>query len=211
MLSDHALALIRDIFDRQDLFRDAPHIRKRMVAWGPDSQCSRWIIPPSLSPKRPLLRELRPGLLLDADAGAAPSWTIFASRPLPAPAEEHPFGTRMASADRRDPEGRLRARSMLDRIAGGRMAVPDPNAHPDPLGCSRWARRPDALLAASRVIREQIAEANRAAASFRHIRELCRLFRAMDGWPAAPPQWHSIRSAATEPRTPSAKRSWLRR
>src|SRR5579872_7454767 len=34
LLGDHALALIRDIFQRGDLFQDAPRIRKRMVAWG---------------------------------------------------------------------------------------------------------------------------------------------------------------------------------
>src|SRR5579871_3196404 len=38
MLSDHALALIRDVFANQNLFLDAPRIRTRMVAWGPDSK-----------------------------------------------------------------------------------------------------------------------------------------------------------------------------
>ena len=32
MLNDAALALIRDIFNRPDAFRDAPRIRKRIVA-----------------------------------------------------------------------------------------------------------------------------------------------------------------------------------
>src|SRR5277367_5992012 len=34
MLSESAQNLIRDIFQRNDLFRDLPVIRKRIVAWG---------------------------------------------------------------------------------------------------------------------------------------------------------------------------------
>ena len=34
MLSDAALALLRDIFERPDLFADSPRIKRRVVAWG---------------------------------------------------------------------------------------------------------------------------------------------------------------------------------
>ena len=37
MLGEAALALIRDVFEQDDLFRDLPRIEKRVVAWGPNS------------------------------------------------------------------------------------------------------------------------------------------------------------------------------
>jgi hypothetical protein len=94
MLGDHALALIRDIFDRQDLFRNAPHIRKRMASWGPDSNVLEVDHSAVVVSEELLLAELRPRL---THSDAMPGWTIYASRPLSAPAIEHPFGTRMAS------------------------------------------------------------------------------------------------------------------
>src|SRR5262249_55717885 len=38
MLSEHALALIRDVFNAPNLFRNAFRIEKRMVAWGRGSE-----------------------------------------------------------------------------------------------------------------------------------------------------------------------------
>ncbi len=35
LLSEAALALIRDVFDRPNLLAEAPRIDRRMVAWGP--------------------------------------------------------------------------------------------------------------------------------------------------------------------------------
>ena len=35
MLGEAALALIREVFEREDLFRDLPRIERRVVAWGP--------------------------------------------------------------------------------------------------------------------------------------------------------------------------------
>jgi hypothetical protein len=86
MLGHHALAFIRDIFDRPDLFRDAPHIRKRMVSWGPDAQVLAVDHSAVVVSEEMLLRELRPRL---SSSDAASDWTIYASRPLPAPAVEH--------------------------------------------------------------------------------------------------------------------------
>src|SRR5258708_6597818 len=94
MLSDHALALIRDVFDRPDLFRNAPRIRKRMVAWGPDSKLLAVEHSAVVVSEETLLADIWPGALCAQTA----DWTIFASRPLPAPVQEHPFGSRMASA-----------------------------------------------------------------------------------------------------------------
>jgi 2-polyprenyl-6-methoxyphenol hydroxylase-like FAD-dependent oxidoreductase len=95
MLSDHALALIRDIFERQDLFRDAPPVRKRMVAWGRDSKLHALDHSAVVVSEEFLLKNLSPG---GREAELTPGWTIYASRPLPAETTEHRFGSRMATA-----------------------------------------------------------------------------------------------------------------
>jgi hypothetical protein len=165
MLSDHALALIRDIFDRQDLFRDAPHIRKRMVAWGPDSTVLALDHSAVVVSEEDLLRELRPGLLLRDDAGTAPAWTIFSSRPLPAPAEEHPFGTRMAFPvavtlkNRSEP-----AACWIESLEHGWLFL-IPSA-PGSAWLLAVGASPDEMLAASRVIREQIDQTQPGAGAF---------------------------------------------
>jgi hypothetical protein len=98
MLSDSALALIRDVFDQPDLFRDLPRIQKRVVSWGssPDGI--------ALEHSAVVLSEEQ--LLAGVSSGdrhstssSAPNWTVFTSRPLPPEAEEHGFGTRVARAN----------------------------------------------------------------------------------------------------------------
>jgi hypothetical protein len=165
MLSDHALALIRDIFDRQDLFRDAPHIRKRMVAWGPDPTVLGLDHSAVVVSEEALLRELRPSLLLRDDPRAAPAWTIFSSRPLPASAEEHPFGSRMASAIAVTlKDGSEPVACWIESLEHGWLFL-IPSA-PGSAWLLAVGASPDELLAASRVIREQIDQAQPAAGAF---------------------------------------------
>ena len=164
MLSDHALALIRDIFDQNDLFRDAPQIRKRMVAWGADSTLLALEHSAVVVSEELLLRALRPSLALP-DSSVATEWTVFASRPLPTPAVEHPFGSRMASAvavslqDGSEPET-----CWIESLENGWLFL-IPNA-PGSAWLLAVGSAPDALLAASRVIREQIAQAHSGAGQF---------------------------------------------
>ena len=99
MLGDAAVALIQDIFEQKHLFRDLPRIEKRVVAWGPEA------VPVALDhsavvvSEQFLLDSLWPGLELDSEpADTEAAWTVFASRPLPAEAVEHRFGSRHARA-----------------------------------------------------------------------------------------------------------------
>jgi len=162
MLSDQALALIRDIFDRQDLFRNAPHIRKRMVAWGPDSKVLALDHSAVVVSEEILLAELRSRPML---SDATPGWTIYASRPLPAPAVEHSFGTRKASAtpvnlkDGSDPEA-----CWIESLENGWLFL-IPHA-PGSAWLLAVGSAPGALLEASRVIREQVAQAHTRAGEF---------------------------------------------
>jgi hypothetical protein len=91
MLSAAAQNLIRDIFQRDDLFNDMPVIRKRIVAWGsgPVKLDHSAVIA-----SEELLLERLGMVSCEGDA----RWTICAAPPLPESAVEHRFGSRMASA-----------------------------------------------------------------------------------------------------------------
>ena len=95
LLGDQALALIRDIFDQPGLFANAPRIRKRVVAWGPNATPIEVEHSAIVVPEEVLLDGIRPAI---RSTGKDAAWTIFATRPLPAPAVEHCFGSRTASA-----------------------------------------------------------------------------------------------------------------
>jgi hypothetical protein len=179
LLGDHALALIRDIFQRSDLFQDAPKIRKRIVAWGAGSNVQALDHSAVVISEELLLKELSPKLALK-DSNTPPDWTIYASRPLRAPVEEHPFGSRMASAvavrlkDNSDP-----AACWIESLEDGWLFL-IPNA-PGTAWMLAVGSAPGELLALSRVIREQIADAQPVASKFpaypRLVSPLCG-----DGW-----------------------------
>jgi hypothetical protein len=99
MLSENALTLIRDVFERPDLFRSAHRITRRSVNWGRGAEPVALDHRAVVVSERALLSELEQRLeppveRLDHEA----DFTIFASRPLPAEAVEHWFGSRIAHA-----------------------------------------------------------------------------------------------------------------
>lgn len=100
MLGEAALALIRDVFERKDLFRDLPRIEKRVVSWSPNSGPVTLDHSAVVVSEQVLLESLRPELEAgnDEPSDAEAAWTVFASRPLPTEAVEHHFGSRHASA-----------------------------------------------------------------------------------------------------------------
>jgi hypothetical protein len=89
MLGDAAQQLIRDIFERDHLFRGLPKITRRMVAWGthPPVELDHSAVMVS---EEFLLESLGPVPDHKGDA----DWTIRAAPPLAASA--HRFGSRMA-------------------------------------------------------------------------------------------------------------------
>src|SRR6266852_597332 len=100
LLGDSALALIRDVFEQKDLFRDLPRIEKRVVSWGPNSTPVVLDHSAVVVSEQLLLDSLRPELeeCYDESADTESAWTVFASHPLPAEAVAHRFGSRHASA-----------------------------------------------------------------------------------------------------------------
>jgi hypothetical protein len=93
LLSDQALALIRDIFERPALFARAPRIRKRVVAWEHTAAVTLEHSAVIVSEEE-LLDAIRPGSSRRGSRDMP--WTIHAARPLPAPAVDHCFGSRVA-------------------------------------------------------------------------------------------------------------------
>ena len=96
LLSEATQALLRDVYGRPDLFHGLFLIDRRIVAWEPGAS------PVTLPHHAAVLAEQ--GLLdrLDSKGGENAAndpadWTVYASRPLPVPAEQHRFGSRTAS------------------------------------------------------------------------------------------------------------------
>jgi hypothetical protein len=158
LLGDQAIALIRDIFGRPDLFADFPRIRKRIVAWGLGAapivvQHSAVVIS-----EQALLDAIRPPTNPLGDLETP--WTILAARPLPSPAVEHCFGTRTASAapvtmkPGSDPDAcwiESLEDGWLFLVPGWLLAV---------------GATAESLLASSRVIANEIANMGRSSSEF---------------------------------------------
>jgi hypothetical protein len=94
MLSEAALALMRDLFARPDLFAEAPRVRRRLVAWGG----APVIVPHDavLVSEETVQAALAPS---DGMAVLPPDFIIHAAPPLPS-GELHIFGERHAVAAR---------------------------------------------------------------------------------------------------------------
>ena len=158
LLGDQALALIRDIFEQPELFADAPRIRKRVVAWGIGSEPVTVGHSAVLVSEATLLEAIRPAVsssaILDAD------WTIFATRPLPAPSVDHCFGTRMASAvPVMLKENSDRETCWIESVAGGWLFL-------TPGWLLSVGASADLLLGDSRIIAPQIAQCGDALGAF---------------------------------------------
>ena len=153
LLSEAAQALLSDIFEKQNLFRDCHPIRKRVVAWGREDAVTVEHSAVVVSEDW-LLDHLR---LETDDQISSPAWTIFSSRP-PHTAE-HRFGSRIASATRVElSDSSACAIEALD--AGWLFLVPDAPG-------SGWLLAVgEAPLDRSRVIAKMISRAGAAAGEF---------------------------------------------
>jgi hypothetical protein len=153
MLSAAAQHLIRDVFERQDLFRDLPVIRKRIVAWGSgpvELDHSAVVV------SEEVLLERLGMISCEADAG----WTICTAPPFPAHAVEHRFGSRTASAVAVELTATARTDACwIEALEDGWLFLN-----------SGWliavGATPEKLLGKSRLVGEQIARVEDATVQF---------------------------------------------
>jgi hypothetical protein len=164
MLSEPAQALIREIFGQENLFRDLPRISKRIVAWGRGASAVELEHSAVVVSEKLLLDSLGPALP-DAAGGVNIGWTVFASMPLPVAAVEHRFGSRIATAVQVELKpGAEPAACWIESIEDGWLFL-IANA-PGSGWLLSVGLRPHELLDQSRLIREQIAGCQSAAAQF---------------------------------------------
>jgi len=99
MIGETAQRVLGDIFPGAELFKGLPHIRKRIVKWGQDTEALALPHAAVVVSEQTLLSRIEPLLApVQRTEGAPPEWTIFSSRPLPDPSEDIHFGSRMAVA-----------------------------------------------------------------------------------------------------------------
>lgn len=165
LLSDAALGLIRDVFDKPNLFCDLPRIRQRIVVWERNQRPLPLEHDGVVVSEEMLLANLQssPARLDSSVDGAAPKWTIYASRPLPGAADEHCFGSRVAYTVQASLKNcdTCWIESLED---GWLFLIPDAPQ-------SGWllaiGAAPDILLGRSRIIVEQIIGTAGATGTFR--------------------------------------------
>lgn len=133
-----------------------------MVAWGTGPTALSVDHSAVVVSEELLLKELSP---LAALTSTAPDFAVCAARPLPAAVEEHPFGSRLASAvavklnANSDPEA-----CWIESLeAGWLFLIP---TSPETAWLLAVGSESAELLAASRVIREHIAHAQPQASKF---------------------------------------------
>jgi hypothetical protein len=98
MVSGRTQQLLRDVFQREDLFQGLPRVNARIVAWGEGSEPRRFEHSAVVVSERELLERLNwDGPRQEQALEHTPVWTVFASRPLPEPAAVYRFGARVAS------------------------------------------------------------------------------------------------------------------
>lgn len=163
MIGDATQSLIRDVFGQTDLFRDAPRIDKRLVAWEPGAK------PIAVPHSAVVVSEQQLSLRLRPQSGdvnsAAPRWTIHASPPLPVSTVEHRFGTRIAAAVQvRLTDSSDAAACSIEALEGGWLFLIPAGER------SAWLLAvggpPADLLPLSKLIHPQIAELTSVPAQF---------------------------------------------
>ena len=164
MLSDHALALIRDVFGRNDLFPDAVRIRKRVVAWGPNAPALTLDHSAAVVPEASLLEAMGAGAVASAESPAA-DWTVWAARPLPPRSNEHHFGSRLAFAGPvKLKENAAQETCWVESLESGWLfLIPGANGSGSLISVGGGA---DSQLAQSRVVAEQVAHVTAPASEF---------------------------------------------
>jgi hypothetical protein len=163
LLTDAALELIRDVFEKPDLFCALPRIQQRVVVWEKNQQPLPLEHQGVVVSEETLLENLQPNVpLVRGGDDIEDTWTIYASRPLPAAGDEHSFGSRTAytvQVNLKDAGA-----CWIESVEDGWLFL-IPNA-PQSGWLLSVGAPPDLLLARSRIIAEQITGFTGATGKF---------------------------------------------
>lgn len=157
VVSGATQALICDVFERPDLFRGLPRIERRIVAWGPGAEPVSLPHSAVVISEAELVARLESGAEVQLPDGG--EWTIYASRPLPAGAAEHRFGSRIASAVAVDLETPDTAACWVESLDGGWLFLV-------PGFLLAVGGAPEALLAESRLVAPKVGSIRSEPAAF---------------------------------------------
>ncbi len=165
MLSRRTQRLMCDVFDKADLFDGFARVEARIVQWEKSSSPVR--IPHSavVLSEDELLGRLNFSAGHQRSADYQPSWTVFASRPLPSPIAEHHFGSRVATVLPADLADDLEsAACWIESLSNGWLfLLPAPSRKGWLLAVGAAH---DTLLSASRLVARQIRSLGPPAGQF---------------------------------------------
>jgi hypothetical protein len=165
MVSQTAQKLLSDVFQKGDLFDGLHQIRRRIVLWGEDPRPVIVSHSARVVPEQVLLDRLQsataPG---DCRQSRGCAWTILTSHPLPPSSVERSFGSRMATACAiKLKPGSDTGACWIESLADGwlfLLPMESDNAWLLAVGGS-----PESLLARSRLVVEEIAQATAMGAN----------------------------------------------
>ena len=185
MLSDLAVELIRDVFQRPDAFAAAKRITKRVVLWGEGAAPVELPHSAIVLSEKTLLDTLE--FDLPVHEGAASHWMVWSSRPLPDGSIEHGFGSRRATA------ARVQLHPTVDNStcwvesldSGWLFLVPGANSEGWLLS---MGDKPEVSLSQSKLVVHQIAQVHAIAGDFPAYPRILA--------PLCTPDWFACGSAA---------------
>lgn len=148
VVSQATQGLMADVFQQPGLFEGLPRLERRIVAWGPGAEAVTLPHSAVVVSEEALVGRIEPRGPL-AEAAQTPEWSVFASRPLPAPAAERCFGSRHAFAVAAELKAPGAASCWVESLANGWLFL-------IPGWLIAVGGAPDTLLAGSRLVADQI-------------------------------------------------------
>jgi hypothetical protein len=167
LLSESSQQLLRDVFNRSDLFEGLTRVNRRIVAWGQDAKAKALPHSAVVISEQELLQRIHRVEVPEPGVDSAPTgWAIFAAPPLSSDIKERNFGSRFASVA----AVRLKASSpqdacWIESLDHGWLFLLPVNE-----GEGAWLLSVggpvESLLARSRLIADEIQEADSTKGAF---------------------------------------------
>jgi hypothetical protein len=165
LLSEATQQLLRDVFNRSDLFEGLTRVNRRIVAWGQDAKPLALPHSAVVISEQELLRRIGQAEVPEPSGDSEPTgWAIFAAPPLSGEVQERHFGSRFASV------AAVKLKASSPRDACWIESLDDGWLFLLPVDEGAWLLSVggpvESLLARSRFITDQIQEADSMKGTF---------------------------------------------